>query len=167
LNGEKDCVFCMSTDIGKLGILTRREIEARLLGPVIKAFAEEFGRERTLAVMERVILAAARESGVQLAKLLGGNTLVHFAKGMEMWTQDDALEIEVVAQNGREYSFDVHRCQYAEMYRELGIPELGTLLSCNRDFALMQGFNPQITLTRTRTIMEGADHCDFRYRLGK
>jgi hypothetical protein len=49
------------------------------------------------------------------------------------------------------------------MYRALGVPELGALLSCNRDFALIQGFNPDVELRRTQTIMEGAPHCDFRY----
>jgi hypothetical protein len=28
-----------------------------------------------------------------------------------------------------------------------------------------RGFNPQLKLVRTKTIMEGADHCDFRYYL--
>ncbi|WP_083850100.1 L-2-amino-thiazoline-4-carboxylic acid hydrolase [Bradyrhizobium cosmicum] len=28
----------------------------------------------------------------------------------------------------------------------------------------VEGFGPDIKLTRTQTIMQGADHCDFRYR---
>ncbi|HSC72405.1 MAG TPA: L-2-amino-thiazoline-4-carboxylic acid hydrolase, partial [Candidatus Methylomirabilis sp.] len=51
------------------------------------------------------------------------------------------------------------------MYRALGIPELGAVLSCGRDYALGDGFNPDLQLTRTQTIMEGAPFCDFRYRL--
>jgi hypothetical protein len=51
------------------------------------------------------------------------------------------------------------------MYRALGIPEVGALLSCNRDFSLVEGFNPAVTLTRTQTVMEGAPHCDFRFEL--
>jgi hypothetical protein len=49
------------------------------------------------------------------------------------------------------------------MYRALGIPELGEVLSCQRDAALIEGFNPDVTLTRTQTIMQGAACCDFRY----
>jgi hypothetical protein len=37
------------------------------------------------------------------------------------------------------------------------------VLSCNRDAALIDGFNPAVTLTRTQTIMQGASCCDFRY----
>ena len=50
------------------------------------------------------------------------------------------------------------------MYRALGIPELGAVLSCNRDAALIEGFHPEVQFSRTQTIMGGASHCDFRYR---
>jgi hypothetical protein len=42
---------------------------------------------------------------------------------------------------------------------------VGALLSCNRDFSLVEGFNPAVKLTRTQTVMEGASHCDFRFEL--
>lgn len=38
-------------------------------------------------------------------------------------------------------------------------------LSCNRDFSLVEGFNPAVKLTRTQTVMEGASYCDFRFKL--
>ena len=38
------------------------------------------------------------------------------------------------------------RCRYAEMYSALGLADLGGSLSCARDFALVQGFNPDIEL---------------------
>ena len=60
---------------------------------------------------------------------------------------------------------NVTRCRYAEMYEELGLQELGYMLSCARDFAMIDGFNPRINLTRTQTIMEGANHCDFLFEL--
>jgi hypothetical protein len=49
------------------------------------------------------------------------------------------------------------------MYHRLGVPWLGRLLSCNRDYALIEGFNPDVKLLRTQTIMEGASYCDFRF----
>ena len=63
-------------------------------------------------------------------------------------------------------AFDVTRCRYAEMYRALGIAELGEVLSCQRDAALIDGFAPEVTLTRTQTLMQGAPYCDFRYAAG-
>ena len=45
----------------------------------------------------------------------------------------------------------------------LGSEHPGLYLSCRRDFAFLEGFNPRLKLTRTKAIMEGADICDFRY----
>ncbi len=50
------------------------------------------------------------------------------------------------------------------MYRALGLEDLGFSLSCCRDFAVIEGFNPELTLDRTQTLMEGAPCCDFRFR---
>ena len=71
--------------------------------------------------------------------------------------------MDVLRQDTERFDFNVTRCRYAEMYRALGIPEVGALLSCNRDFALIEGFNSHVKLRRTQTIMEGAPHCDFRF----
>ena len=45
----------------------------------------------------------------------------------------------------------------------MGLGHIGHLLSCNRDAAFCTGYDPRITMERTQTIMEGAEHCDFRY----
>jgi hypothetical protein len=71
----------------------------------------------------------------------------------------------VLRQDEQALDFNVTRCRYAELYRALGLEDLGGLLSCGRDAAMIEGFNPDVELTRTQTIMEGASHCDFRYRL--
>ncbi|MEI8191002.1 MAG: L-2-amino-thiazoline-4-carboxylic acid hydrolase [candidate division NC10 bacterium] len=151
--------------LNEVGVLKRREIEARILAPLIGAFAAEFGRERVLEMARRVIVRIAREQGRSLADQMGGNSLAYFVKSKENWVKGDALSMEVRQVSDAAYDFDVTRCRYAEMYRVLGIPELGAVLSCGRDFALGEGFNPDLKLTRTQTIMEGAPCCDFRYRL--
>lgn len=55
------------------------------------------------------------------------------------------------------------RCRYAEMYRDLGMADLGATLSCNRDAALVDGYSENISFKRTQTLMEGASCCDFQY----
>ena len=48
--------------------------------------------------------------------------------------------------------------------KELGEPVLGFLLVCSSDFPFVEGFGADVRLTRTQTIMQGATHCDLRYR---
>jgi hypothetical protein len=154
-------------DLNAMGVLTRREIEARLLAPMLRALCLEFDQERVLATARQVIVQIAREQGTQLAEQAGGCSLVHFSRTLEAWKKDDAMQIEMLEENESRFFFNVRRCRYAEMYQALGIAELGEILSCNRDYALIEGFNPKVELQRTQTIMEGAPFCDFRYQLQK
>jgi L-2-amino-thiazoline-4-carboxylic acid hydrolase len=152
-------------NLNEIGVLKRREIEARILMPVLQALGDEFGRERVFDIARRIIIDVARQQGQELARRMGGDSLTHFAAALEDWKKGDAYRMEVLEQSDEKFSFNVTRCRYAEMYRALGIPEIGALLSGNRDFSLVEGFNPAVTLTRTRTVMEGASHCDFRFEL--
>ena len=54
----------------------------------------------------------------------------------------------------------------AETYRAVRLGGVGDILSCNRDGAFCEGYDPRIALTRTQTIISGVSHCDVRYRSG-
>jgi hypothetical protein len=149
--------------LNAMGVLARREIEARILAPLLQAFSQELGRTRVLEITREVITQITREQGAALVDNMGGNTLKHFAASLETWKKDGALELELLERNEGRFYFNVTFCRYAKMYTELGIPDLGSILSCSRDHALIEGFNPAIHLTRTQTIMDGAPFCDFRY----
>lgn len=146
-----------------LTLLQRREIEARIVGPILHAVREELGEERTLALVRRVIADLARQAGAEMARAVGEATLTAFASCLDRWKEGSALEIDLLEQSPERLAFNVTRCRYAEMYRALGLADLGSSLSCVRDFALIEGFNPDIALTRTQTIMDGAPFCDFRF----
>ena len=89
-----------------------------------------------------------------------GSAFASFAQG-------DALYYSVRAQSQDTYQMDVTGCRYAQFYKALGEPELGFLLVCSLDFPFAEGFDPDVKLTRTQTIMQGASHCDFRYQRQK
>lgn len=153
--------------LNAIGVINRREIEARVIGPLIDAMSAEFGRERVLEVARETIVRIAREQGAEMAAALGDNSLSRFNEATEHWKAGGALEIETLEATDEVLAFNVRRCRYAEMYRSLGLADLGGLLSCNRDYAAIEGFNPDVELIRTQTIMQGAAYCDFRYRLNK
>ena len=66
----------MGADLSKIGILLRREIEARMVGPLFQAFAKELGKEKTLAIVKETIIKLARESGEDLSRIF--NPMVPF-----------------------------------------------------------------------------------------
>lgn len=149
-----------------LPIIERRRIEAEILKQVYDVLVESHGIDVARATIDTAVSRAAVAHGAKLRDELGRDpNLKDFADILPAWTANDALEIEVIAVRPDQLDFDVRRCRYAEMYRAIGVGEIGHLLSCNRDGEFCTGYNPAIKLTRTQTIMQGASHCDFRYRL--
>ena len=153
------------TDIDSMPVLDRRRIEALVLGPVIRAFQAEFGEARANEIVRGVMVTVANSQGQELAGRVAGNDLATFAASKGAWRKNNALETDEIVAEPNRYEFDVTRCRYADMYREIGYEDLGAILSCARDFAFGEGFNPKIELTRDSTILGGQNICTFRYRL--
>ncbi len=144
--------------------LKRREVQAPIVSSLIKAFADEIGYDKAVDIAKEVIRENAIFSGKTLAEEYSGNSMAELSKiAKEVWAKDDALEIKMVKETEKELFFDVSYCGYAEVYEKLGVKKLGCILSCVRDYYFLEGFNPKITLKRTKTIMEGDDYCNFRY----
>lgn len=151
---------------GEIGILARRRIEAGIIAPIYEEMRERLGEELAQSILDTAIRKAAIEAGRSFAaKTPGGTDLRSFQDLQALWTQDDALVIEVVKATDTEFDYNVHRCRYAETYKEMGLGKIGHLLSCNRDGVFCTGYDPRITLERTQTIMDGSSHCNFRYKL--
>ena len=149
----------------ELGILARRKIEAAIIAPIYDELRQAIGEDEARTILRRAIRRAAIEAGIEFASRAEGEAdLESFKAILPLWTKDDALTIEVIADAPGVLDFNVKRCRYAEAYRAMGLGDIGDILSCNRDGAFCEGYDPRIKLTRTQTIMGGASHCDFRYR---
>ncbi|MCP9628863.1 L-2-amino-thiazoline-4-carboxylic acid hydrolase [Rhodopseudomonas palustris] len=155
----------MSAD-EELGILARRRIEAGVIKPIYETLCAHLGKERAQSLIGEAIAKTAVEAGREFAaREPGGADIRSFVELQKLWTQDDALEVEVLRADDTGFSYDVHRCRYAEMYRDMGLGEIGHLLSCNRDHGFIEGYDPRVELTRTRTLMSDGQCCDFRYQV--
>jgi predicted ArsR family transcriptional regulator len=152
-------------------LLERRRIEAEFTKGILETLAAEIGRDRAVAILTKAIETMAETAGAAFAaETTQGHPetpadLAAFAQILPRWQAGGALAVTLHAQNAGQLDFDVTHCAFADMYRELGLGDLGFVLSCNRDGGFSKGFNPAIELTRTQTIMNGASHCDFRFRL--
>ncbi len=149
-----------------LSLLQRRGIEAEVLIPLIRRLEQELGRERAHAIARETIEQIAREQGSAVARAIGRDDLVGFREVRDSWGGAGGdLTIETLHDDDDALHFNVTGCRFAEMYRHIGAADLGFVLSCARDFTLSTGYSERLELERTQTIMEGAAHCDFRYRL--
>ena len=154
------------TDINQLPILLRRRIEAEFAKGVYDEMVAEIGAEAAKRILTRAVVKMAKATAAEMAKEAPAGTpdMASFRALRPRWTAQGALETEELKSTEGEYDYNVTRCRYAEMYRAMGLAELGAILSCNRDAAFCEGYDPKLKLMRTQTIMGGAAHCDFRYR---
>ena len=146
-------------------ILTRRRIEAEFARGIYDEMKAELGEEAARRILTNAIVKLARTTAASFATQApnGEPTLDHFRAIQSLWTAEDALRTEVLKSTETEFHFNVVRCRYSEMYRDMGLADLGAVLSCNRDGAFCEGYDPKHKLERTQTLMGGASHCDLRY----
>ena len=158
----------MSEDTQDLApMLERRRVEAEILGHVYAVLKQEQGAPAAARVISEAVRRSSIAQGQAMAAAQGATSLQSFVDLQPAWTRGGALEVVVRETSGDAFAFDVVRCRYQEMYRDMGLGEIGHLLSCQRDGHFCEGFDPKLKLTRTQTLAEGASHCDFRYRYEK
>ncbi len=58
---------------------------------------------------------------------------------------------------------DIRLIEQRAIEARMDVGERGYYFSCGRDAAFARGFNPDIRMARTQTIMQGAAFCDFHY----
>jgi len=146
-------------------LIEQAKIQAQVLVPLVKALQAELGERRANDLVRRALGDLYRGYGDEFRRTKNETSLGKtMASAWASYARDDALDYDVIEQSQDRFEMNVKRCRYAEFYRELGEPELGFLLVCSADFPIAEGLGPDIELTRTQTIMQGASFCDFRYR---
>ena len=165
-----DSASCTTPRIEDIPLIVRREIEARAIAPFYDALVEELGQDRADRIVRTAVSRLGEESGRALAAERPGDAdplayyrdevMPRFSAGGSMTWEDVELDAEAGT-----LAMDATRCAFAEMYRRLGLERLGRLLSCERDPHMFHGYDKRLEFTRTETLMEGCDRCDFRLRM--
>jgi hypothetical protein len=149
-------------------LIERARIQAQVLVPLLKALQADLGEERANSIVRKALGDLYRQFGEEFwrsrkSQDVGDN----MASAFKTFAAGNALDYDVIKRTPDAFEVNVTGCRYARFYQELGVPELGFLLVCSADFTMADGYDPDVRLTRTQTIMQGASHCDFRYRRGK
>jgi predicted ArsR family transcriptional regulator len=149
-------------------IIEQVKIQAQVLVPLLKALQAELGEERANAIVSKALGEQTRNWAQKWWRAQGEHSPAEkVAALLPRFSAGNAIDVELLTQTQDAVEFNITGCRYAQFYRELGAPELGFLLVCSQDFSMTEGFGPEVEFTRTQTIMQGASHCDFRYRLKK
>ena len=145
--------------MSKTTILDAVKIQARAVIPIVKALERELGKERAFALVGGAI---AQDYANRQSRRIAVRNL-HPRES----STDNVFPVEsqVVEDTQTTFGVNMTTCQFAQYFREIGEPEIGALLTCGVDFANEALQRPDWEFRRTQTLMQGADHCDFRWRL--
>ncbi len=140
-------------------VLDAIKIQARAVIPIVKALERELGAVRAHAIVGGAI---ADDYAQWQARRIPTRNL-HPRAGQA----DDEFPViaEVVDDTDTRYSVNMVRCGFADYFRSIGEPQIGALLTCGVDFANEASLRPNWQFQRSQTLMQGATHCDFRWRL--
>jgi hypothetical protein len=155
-----------STDEKKIPLFDEIKIQTKVILTILNALRAELGKEKADALIGNALRSHVRNVYHQIGERKSGNPYERWEK---VWDElrpriGENVEREFIKNDSNAREYNVKRCRFAEYFKELNEPELGTILMCDFDFYIAEIGEPFVELTRTRTIMEGADHCDFCYR---
>jgi hypothetical protein len=132
--------------------------------PVLQGIAKEFGEDSFSEAPRKVVSERVLKAGQETARRLSSNDLAAFkAAGEPGYFGKHVLTLEMVEDTPQAFEVRVTECLWAKTFREMGAAELGYSLICHRDYVECQGFNPRITMVRTKTLMQGDDCCNHRF----
>src|SRR5437868_10427390 len=142
------------TDEVAITHLQRRKIEGRVLIRFIEALRDKLGEAVAHEIVDETIRKLAAEDGARWAASYGPTTASMRQVAEEVWAGGGGMDVQIIAQSKDHLDFNVTRCRYAEFYQELGLSDLGFRVHCKRDHAMLVGFNSELELSRSQTIME-------------
>ncbi len=153
-------------DTTPISLFDEIKIQTKVLVPLLRKMRKELGKQKADDLLGEALRQHVRETYHKIGKRKSGSPMEKWRK---VWDEirpriGDDVERDILRDDDTGRIYNVNRCKFADFFRELGEPELGTMLMCDFDYYIAEIGAPVVELTRTQTIMEGADHCDFCYR---
>ena len=149
----------------RLACFTLSFFEELLAAKTERAYAIELVADATWQVYQTWARVAstvgclARGKSTALAFAVSGPSDAHAAVHLRFpFNAPGYVTESVSAEQGT--AFNVVHCPVATYFREHGASDLCVASWCNLDFALSDLTHQK--LVRTKTLVEGAEHCDFR-----
>ena len=154
----------------KLTLLEQVKIQAQVLAPLLKAFRAELGEQRANEIARKALWDWSQKLYRDIGAQINGTPR---QKWQAMWdalikSVGNDINFQMIKHDDKTYDFNIVGCRYADFFRQIGEPEIGTLLLCDMDLHFISEVAAsEVELSRTQTIMKGAPYCDFRFKMNK
>lgn len=123
-------------------------------GDAVKTVLNKFLREKTLPDWEAI------------AKEKGNNSLETYMETLWGGMEENGFKLSI-EKSDQSYQVECVKCPLADMAREIKGEKWIFELACMHDYYMVEGFNPEITFKRSKTLIEGDECCNHFYTMSK
>jgi hypothetical protein len=130
--------------------------------PILKAIGSQIGQEKLIGILKESTSQFARDG---MTKHQGPRDFSVFVGRMKAGNPmyDHALVYKIVEDTPQALELRITRCLWAKTFRDENAADIGYASVCHPDFAVASAFSPKMKLIRTKTLMQGDDHCNHRW----
>jgi predicted ArsR family transcriptional regulator len=147
----------------------REEMQRALVGSrhvaLMQFLTRTLGREKGLQLLESFATEDGTANGQAAAKRMGGNSFASLAQMFSPARYKGLCVMTVKQSSDVVHEIEVTECLWATVCRGASAAEEGHAAICHGDFAFSRAFNPQVTMTRDKTLMQGHACCNHRWTL--
>jgi len=130
----------------------------------IKTLKEELGEDEIIRLLNIYSADFGRAIGEMQAERMPDTSFKTFVSQFRPPRYSSILTHEVVEDTEKAFGLRVTECCIAEVFHAAGVGgAIGHAAVCNMDYYWPTAFNPNLKMERTRTLMQGHDHCNHRY----
>ena len=146
--------------------MQRVRSQAEVLVPLLRHLRAELGEAKANELVYPALRDAMKRWIAEIASSDSDNPIENFKKTSDIFEAmyDGDVEYETLRDDDDRWDLNMSGCRYADFFRQLDEPELGTILVCEMDDHIADLAAPAVKMSRTQTIMKGGTHCPFRYR---
>ncbi|MBF0209125.1 MAG: L-2-amino-thiazoline-4-carboxylic acid hydrolase [Oligoflexia bacterium] len=149
-------------------LLEEVKLQAEIVIPIYTKLKELYGIEQATTIIRNAIAEWYNDRYVKMASSIEGSAYEKWAAMMSDLSSKGGggvVEVEWIENTPSKVVINVTKCKYAEHFKMINQPELGTFICCDvdRHIAKAAGITSktEVEIKRTKTIMEGAASCDL------
>lgn len=133
--------------------------------PTMKMMMRQMGKRKFLEMLKKSSeMRFSPEANPEVEE--GETSMAEFValiKGMAEGPAKLIQTAEFIEENDQVLEMKITECLWAKTFREADAAEIGYAGICYQDYAWTKSLNPQLTLYREKTLMEGDDACINRW----
>lgn len=131
---------------------------------LISSLRDEIGDDETIRILNLFSARRGRNAGTRRAEALEDTRFETFVSQIRPPFMNNTITYETAEDTVSAYGIRVTECLHSEVFRAANLGgEIGHAAFCNMDFHSAPAFNPRFRLERTKTLMQGHDHCNHRW----